>query len=76
MSLDTINANGAEGGGSVNPPNLDGILLLEAPFAKVPFDELRRQQKTQQRLIEREIQFASSTFADLSKTLPSSPRRE
>lgn len=24
-----------------NAPNLDGILLLEAPFARVPFDELR-----------------------------------
>jgi macrophage erythroblast attacher len=47
--------------------NLDGILLLEAPFAKVPFDELRRQQKTQQRLIERELQYATTTFSDATK---------
>ncbi len=53
-----------------NAPNLDGILLLEAPFAKVPFDELRRQQKTQQRLIERELVFASTSFNDLSKSSP------
>ncbi|EST09234.1 CTLH/CRA C-terminal to LisH motif domain protein [Kalmanozyma brasiliensis GHG001] len=57
---------------SSNAPNLDGILLLEAPFAKVPFDELRRQQKTQQRLIERELVFASTTFNDLSRTSSSS----
>ncbi|PWY99198.1 hypothetical protein BCV70DRAFT_201402 [Testicularia cyperi] len=54
-----------------NRPNLDGILLLEAPFAKLPFDELRRQQKTQQRLIERELLVCTTTFNDLSKSLSS-----
>ncbi|KAJ9474354.1 Protein FYV10 [Pseudozyma hubeiensis] len=49
---------------SSTAPNLDGILLLEAPFAKLPFDELRRQQKTQQRLIERELLFASTSFTE------------
>lgn len=48
-------------------PNLDGILLLEAPFARAPFDELRRQQKTQQRLVERELLFATTTFSEASK---------
>lgn len=52
---------------SSNRPNLDGILLLEAPFAKVPFDELRRQQKTQQRLVERELLFCSTAWNDLAK---------
>ncbi|SPO24040.1 uncharacterized protein UTRI_03416_B [Ustilago trichophora] len=56
---------------SSNAPNLDGILLLEAPFARVPFDELRRQQKTQQRLVERELLFASTSFADATKSLSS-----
>ncbi|CCF50088.1 hypothetical protein NDA11_000191 [Ustilago hordei] len=55
-----------------NAPNLDGILLLEAPFARVPFDELRRQQKTQQRLIERELLFATTTFSDTSKSASAS----
>ena len=44
-------------------------MLLEAPFARVPFDELRRQQKTQQRLIERELLFATTTFNDAAKAL-------
>ncbi|TKY85567.1 hypothetical protein EX895_005729 [Sporisorium graminicola] len=78
MTVDNATANATATGESStaalaqtpsNAPNLDGILLLEAPFAKVPFDELRRQQKTQQRLIERELLFASTTFNEVSKTL-------
>ncbi|EPQ29508.1 uncharacterized protein PFL1_02727 [Pseudozyma flocculosa PF-1] len=53
-------------------PNLDGILLLEQPFARLPFDELRRQQRTQQRLIEREFIFCSSTLNDLEAKVAAS----
>ena len=47
-------------------PNLDAILLLEQPFVRLPFDELRRQQRTQQRLIDREMLFCASSIKDLS----------
>lgn len=50
-------------------PNLDGILLLEAPFARVPHDELRRQLRTQQRLVERELTLASTAFDTAAKAL-------
>lgn len=72
----TLDSTPSEPMAGTNPPNLDGILLLEAPFAKLPFDELRRQQKTQQRLIERELLFASTTFNDLSKASSSSTEME
>jgi hypothetical protein len=47
-------------------PNLDGILLLEGPFARVPHDELRRQLRFQQRLVERDLTFCSTTLASSS----------
>ncbi|CBQ69352.1 conserved hypothetical protein [Sporisorium reilianum SRZ2] len=71
VTVDTATGDTSAAATTSNAPNLDGILLLEAPFAKVPFDELRRQQKTQQRLIERELLFATTTFNDVAKTLPS-----
>ncbi|KAN0059632.1 GID complex subunit containing RING finger motif [Thecaphora frezii] len=60
---------------SASKPNLDGILLLEQPFARVPFDELRRQQRSQQRLIEREFLFCSTTIDNIhakAATIPAS----
>lgn len=50
-------------------PNLDGMLLLEAPFARVPHDELRRQLRLQQRLVERDLTACSSTLASFSRTV-------
>lgn len=47
---------------SVPAPNEGGILLLEAPFARVPHDELRRHLRTQQRHVERDLTFCSSTL--------------
>lgn len=64
MSIDPSPSSTDQPVSGGNAPNLDGILLLESPFIRVPFDELRLQQKTQQRLIERELLFASTTFSD------------
>ena len=47
-------------------PSLDGMLLLEAPFARVPHDELRRQLRSQQRMVERDLTFCSSTLSSLA----------
>lgn len=43
------------------------MLLLEAPFARVPHDELRRHLRTQQRHVERDLTFCSSTLESLVK---------
>lgn len=36
------------------PPDLDSLLLLESPFARMPYEDLRRRLRTHQRIIERE----------------------
>jgi hypothetical protein len=51
---------------AASAPNIDGMLLLEAPFARVPHDELRRQLRSQQRLVEREITFCSSSLTSIA----------
>ncbi|PWN47706.1 hypothetical protein IE53DRAFT_381930, partial [Violaceomyces palustris] len=61
---------------TTNKPNLDGILLLEQPLVRVPLDQLRRQQRNQQRLMERELNFCTNTLNDLENKWrrdPSSP---
>ncbi|UZJ56995.1 hypothetical protein CBS101457_006315 [Exobasidium rhododendri] len=51
---------------SGSTPNIDGMLLLEGPFARAPHDELRRQLRSQQRLVERDMAFCSTTLASLA----------
>lgn len=58
-------------------PNIDGMLLLEAPFARAPHDELRRQLRSQQRLVERDLTACSSSLASMAKTSqPSNVKKE
>jgi hypothetical protein len=53
------------------------MLLLEAPFARAPHDELRRQLRSQQRLVERDLTACSSTLASMAKTSqPSNVKKE
>ncbi|CAO1639444.1 unnamed protein product [Sympodiomycopsis kandeliae] len=37
------------------PPDLDSLLLLESPFARMPYEDLRRRLRTHQRVVEREF---------------------
>lgn len=53
---------------TASAPNHDGMMLLEAPFARVPHDELRRHLRTQQRYVERDLTFCSSTLDMLAKS--------
>jgi hypothetical protein len=53
---------------SGSAPNIDGMLLLEGPFARVPHDELRRQLRSQQRMIERDMTFCSTTLSSLASS--------
>lgn len=46
-------------------PNLDAMLLLEQPFARLPYDQLRGHFRAQQRALERELNFCNATMADL-----------
>ncbi|KAK0524159.1 GID complex subunit containing RING finger motif, partial [Tilletia horrida] len=52
-------------------PALDAILLLEQPFAHVPYDQLTTLLRTQQRLLARELDLAQSSLLHLAST----PRR-
>lgn len=49
-------------------PNIDGMLLLEAPFARVPHDELKRQLRAQQRLVERDLSACSTILSTLTQS--------
>jgi hypothetical protein len=57
-------------------PNIDGMLLLEAPFARAPHDELRRQLRSQQRLVERDLTACSTTLAALARSTHSNGRKD
>ncbi|KAJ7266891.1 CTLH/CRA C-terminal to lish motif domain-containing protein [Mycena haematopus] len=45
--------------------NVDGILLFEQPFARVPFENYRKVFRTTQRHVERDLKAVQSTTADL-----------
>lgn len=55
----------------MSSPNFEGILLLEQPFSKTTSDQLKRQLRFQQRLIEREIGYCNSTIKNLKSTYSS-----
>ncbi|KDN49232.1 hypothetical protein K437DRAFT_267483 [Tilletiaria anomala UBC 951] len=68
MSMETAPTSSIAAATATVPPSgqplaLDGILLLEQPFARSPYDELRRQLRSQQRLFEREFHFCHSTLS-------------
>lgn len=61
---------------SSSKPNLDGILLLEQPFARLPHESLRRQLRTHQRLVDRDMAYCASLLSDIgASTGPSSAAR-
>ncbi|THH21131.1 hypothetical protein EW146_g331 [Bondarzewia mesenterica] len=47
--------------------NMEGILLFEQPFARVPYENYRKVFRTSQKNIERELGAVQSTSNDLSK---------
>ncbi|KAF8637855.1 hypothetical protein AX17_002481 [Amanita inopinata Kibby_2008] len=47
--------------------NVEGVLLLEQPFAKVPYENYRKIFRTSQKHIEREFTAVQSTSAELAK---------
>lgn len=50
---------------SANKIDLEGTLLLEQPFLRLPHEELRRQLRTHQRLVERDLTFVATTLGEL-----------
>ncbi|KAE8217464.1 hypothetical protein CF319_g8455 [Tilletia indica] len=54
-------------------PALDAILLLEQPFAHLPYDQLSALLRTQQRLLTRELDLAQASLLDLASTRRSDP---
>ncbi|KAF8527643.1 CTLH/CRA C-terminal to lish motif domain-containing protein [Hysterangium stoloniferum] len=52
---------------SANKLNVEGILLLEQPFAKVPYENLRKIFRTSQKHIERELTAVQNASIELTK---------
>ncbi|KAF8521027.1 CTLH/CRA C-terminal to lish motif domain-containing protein [Gautieria morchelliformis] len=52
---------------STNKLNVEGILLLEQPFAKVPYENLRKIFRTSQKYIEREMTAVQNASLELEK---------
>lgn len=50
------------------PPDLDSLLLLESPFARMPYEDLRRRLRTHQRIVEREFGGLNTLAAGLAGT--------
>ncbi|KAI0044960.1 hypothetical protein FA95DRAFT_1496231 [Auriscalpium vulgare] len=47
--------------------NLEGVMLFEQPFARVPFENYRKVFRTSQRVIERELTAVQASSNDLAK---------
>lgn len=47
--------------------NVDGMMLLEQPFARVPYENYRKVFRANQRALERELTAVQTTSSDLSK---------
>ncbi|KAJ7741429.1 CTLH/CRA C-terminal to lish motif domain-containing protein [Mycena maculata] len=50
-----------------NKLNVDGILLFEQPFARVPYENYRKVFRTSQRNVERDLKAVQSAATDLAK---------
>jgi hypothetical protein len=57
-----------------NKPILDGLLIFEQPFARVPYENYRKVFRTAQKNIERELGAIQTTSNDISKNARSSSR--
>ncbi|KAI0764574.1 CTLH/CRA C-terminal to lish motif domain-containing protein [Trametes elegans] len=51
---------------SLNKPNLDGIMLFEQPFARVPYENYRKVFRTSQKNIEKELGAVQNAAKDLA----------
>ncbi|KAJ7167331.1 hypothetical protein C8R43DRAFT_1121764 [Mycena crocata] len=54
-----------------NKLNVDGILLFEQPFARVPYEHYRKVFRTTQRNVERDLKYVQSTANELARQSPS-----
>lgn len=52
---------------STSKLNVDGIMLFEQPFARVPYENYRKVFRSNQRLIERELGVVQNMANDLNK---------
>ncbi|KAK7039554.1 CTLH/CRA C-terminal to lish motif domain-containing protein [Favolaschia claudopus] len=50
-----------------NKLNVDGVLLFEQPFVRVPYENYRKVFRTSQRHVERDLKAVQATAADLAK---------
>ncbi|KAH9042546.1 CTLH/CRA C-terminal to lish motif domain-containing protein [Lactarius pseudohatsudake] len=56
---------------SASKPNLDGLLIFEQPFARVPYENYRKVFRTAQKNIERELGAIQTASNDLAKNAQS-----
>lgn len=49
-------------------PDLESLILLEAPFARTPYEDLRRKLRTHQRITEREFLSINAIVKDLAQS--------
>ncbi|KAH9006527.1 CTLH/CRA C-terminal to lish motif domain-containing protein [Lactarius hatsudake] len=61
---------------SASKPNLDGLLIFEQPFARVPYENYRKVFRTAQKNIERELGAIQTASNDLAKNAQSSCRED
>ncbi|EMD35442.1 hypothetical protein CERSUDRAFT_116204 [Gelatoporia subvermispora B] len=52
---------------SANRLNVDGIMLFEQPFARVPYEDYRKVFRTSQKYVEKELGAVQTSCGDLSK---------
>lgn len=50
------------------PPDLESLLLLESPFARMPYEDLRRRLRTHQRIVEREFGAVNTLVGGINAT--------
>ncbi|CAO1614774.1 unnamed protein product [Parajaminaea phylloscopi] len=60
-------ANGSLAGGTrdIEVPEIDALLLLESPFARMPYEDLRRRMRVHQRIAETHFAALTPTVKDL-----------
>jgi macrophage erythroblast attacher len=47
-------------------PDLDSLMVLEAPFARSPYEDLRRRLRTHQRITDRDFASINTLVSDLA----------
>lgn len=57
-------------------PDLDSLMVLEAPFARSPYEDLRRRLRTHQRITDRDFASINTLVSDLTVQGGQDGRRE